>query len=84
MPLYSLLDHWYASDQRNHWFGYWFGHDMFTPPFNGADGKPIYPRDDQGCRAVRRHRPGPVLPHLHDLLRELHAARLPAARGPEI
>src|SRR5208283_173334 len=23
--------------------GYWFGHDMFTPPFNGKDGKPLYP-----------------------------------------
>jgi thioredoxin-like negative regulator of GroEL len=43
IPLYSGLAHWFDSDQRNHWFGYWFGHDMFTPPFNGADGKPIYP-----------------------------------------
>jgi tetratricopeptide (TPR) repeat protein len=43
MPLYSGLAHWFASDQRNHWFGYWFGHDMFTPPFNGTDGKPLYP-----------------------------------------
>src|ERR1022692_855444 len=43
MPLYSGLAHWFDSDQRNHWFGYWFGHDMFTPPFKGADGKPIYP-----------------------------------------
>ena len=43
MPLYSGLTHWFSSNQRNHWFGYWFGHDMFTPPFKGADGKPIYP-----------------------------------------
>ena len=43
MPLYSGLAHWFASDQRNHWFGYWFGHDMFTPPFKGTDGKPLYP-----------------------------------------
>jgi len=43
MPLSSGLAHWFDSDQRNHWFGYWFGHDMFTPPFNGADGKPLYP-----------------------------------------
>jgi tetratricopeptide (TPR) repeat protein len=43
MPLYSVLAHWYESDQHNHWFGYWFGHDMFTPPFKMADGKPIYP-----------------------------------------
>jgi len=37
MPLYSGLAHWYKSEQRDHWFGYWFGHDMFTPPFG------IYP-----------------------------------------
>ncbi len=43
LPLYSGMAHWYASNQHNHWFGYWFGHDMFTPPFKGADGKPIYP-----------------------------------------
>jgi thioredoxin-like negative regulator of GroEL len=43
MPLYSGLAHWFDSDQRNHWFGYWFGHDMFTPPFKGAGGKPLYP-----------------------------------------
>jgi tetratricopeptide (TPR) repeat protein len=33
MPLWSGLSHWYNSEQRNHWFGYWFGHDMFTPPY---------------------------------------------------
>ena len=43
MPLYSGLAHFTASDQHNHMFGYWFGHDMFTPPFKGTDGKPIYP-----------------------------------------
>ncbi|MGA2656972.1 MAG: DUF2723 domain-containing protein [Verrucomicrobiota bacterium] len=43
MPLYSLLAHRFDSDQHNHWFGYWFGHDMFTPPFKMPDGKPIYP-----------------------------------------
>ncbi|HVY68476.1 MAG TPA: DUF2723 domain-containing protein, partial [Verrucomicrobiae bacterium] len=31
------------NEQRNHLYGYWFGHDMFTPPFNGKDGKPLYP-----------------------------------------
>jgi tetratricopeptide (TPR) repeat protein len=44
MPLYSGLAHWFGSDQHNHMFGYWFGHDMFTPPFNGSDGKPLYPK----------------------------------------
>lgn len=42
MPVWSGLSHWYKSEQRNHWFGYWFGHDMFTPPFTGPDGKLIY------------------------------------------
>jgi len=43
LPCYSVLAHWYGSNQHNHWFGYWFGHDMFTPPFKQPDGKPIYP-----------------------------------------
>jgi tetratricopeptide (TPR) repeat protein len=43
MPLHPILRHWSDNEQRNHWFGYWFGHDMFTPPFRGADGKPLYP-----------------------------------------
>src|ERR1039458_4419228 len=43
MPLYSIMTHWSDNEQRNHWFGNWFGHDMFTPPFRGADGKPLYP-----------------------------------------
>ncbi len=41
-PVWSGLSHWYKSEQRNHWFGYWFGHDMFTPPFVGPDGKLSY------------------------------------------
>ncbi len=32
-PLCSGLAHWYKCEQRNHWFGYWYGHDMFSPPF---------------------------------------------------
>jgi len=43
MPLYSGLAHYFGSNQHNHMFGYWFGHDMFTPPFKEADGKPLYP-----------------------------------------
>lgn len=43
MPVYPILTHWSDNEQRNHWFGYWFGHDMFTPPFKGSDGKPLYP-----------------------------------------
>jgi tetratricopeptide (TPR) repeat protein len=43
MPVHSIMTHWADNEQRNHWFGYWFGHDMFTPPFKGSDGKPLYP-----------------------------------------
>ena len=32
-PLYSPLSHWAENEQRGHLFGFWFGHDMFTPPF---------------------------------------------------
>ncbi|HEY4415443.1 MAG TPA: DUF2723 domain-containing protein, partial [Verrucomicrobiae bacterium] len=41
-PLCSGMTHWYKCEQRNHWFGYWFGHDMFTPPFTDTDGKLSY------------------------------------------
>ncbi|MCC6231689.1 MAG: DUF2723 domain-containing protein, partial [Verrucomicrobiales bacterium] len=43
LPLKTVLTHWSANEQRGHMFGYWFGHDMFTPPFQGTDGKPLYP-----------------------------------------
>ncbi|MGA2173389.1 MAG: DUF2723 domain-containing protein [Verrucomicrobiota bacterium] len=42
LPVYSGMSHWFHSEQRNHWFGYWFGHDMFTPPFVGPDGNLTY------------------------------------------
>ncbi len=42
MPLSSGLSHWFHCEQRDHWFGYWYGHDMFTPPFVGPDGNLSY------------------------------------------
>jgi hypothetical protein len=46
MPLWSGLAHWYKSEQRNHWYGFWFGHDMFTPPFTDPKtGKLTYDND---------------------------------------
>ena len=36
-PIYSVLSHWSDNEQRGHLFGYWFGHDMFEPPYD------IYP-----------------------------------------
>jgi tetratricopeptide (TPR) repeat protein len=43
MPVHSILTHWSDNEQRNHWFGYWYGHDMFSPPFRGPDHQPLYP-----------------------------------------
>ena len=37
MPIPSIFSHWADNEQRGHMYGYWFGHDMFTPPFG------IYP-----------------------------------------
>ena len=47
MPTYSIMSHWEDNEQRGHLFGYWFGHDMFTPPFKSPDAKPIYPEMDR-------------------------------------
>ena len=44
LPLFTFGRHWATNEQRGHLFGYWFGHDMFTPPFEGKDGKPLYPK----------------------------------------
>jgi len=43
VPVQSYMSHWADNEQHEHLFGYWFGHDMFTPPFSNKDGKPIYP-----------------------------------------
>ena len=43
LPVWSVLSHWGKNEQRGHLFGFWYGHDMFTPPYTEADGSPIYP-----------------------------------------
>lgn len=51
IPFWSIMAHWYDNEQKDHWFGYWFGHDMFHPEVDtkmapapkGVDGKPLYP-----------------------------------------
>lgn len=43
-PLHSIFTHWADNEQRNHWFGYYFGHDMFSPPFERSDHTPLYPQ----------------------------------------
>ncbi|KAB2660251.1 MAG: DUF2723 domain-containing protein [Verrucomicrobia bacterium] len=55
IPVDSVLDHWADNEQRGHYFGFWFGHDMFEPGFDTAvakaprdkAGKPLYPSMDQ-------------------------------------
>lgn len=42
VPVYCGFSHWFHAEQHEHWFGYWFGHDMFTPPFVGPDGNLTY------------------------------------------
>lgn len=43
VPVQSILAHWSDNEQRGHIFGYWFGHDMFTPPFKDKSGAALYP-----------------------------------------
>lgn len=43
IPVHTVMGHWWDNEQRGHLFGFWFGHDMFTPPFEDKDGKPLYP-----------------------------------------
>ena len=42
LPVASAMSHWGSCEERDHWFGYWFGHDMFTPPFVASDGSLSY------------------------------------------
>lgn len=42
LPSYPILNHWSENEQHGHLFGFWFGHDMFTPPFTAPDGKLSY------------------------------------------
>ncbi len=51
IPADSILDHWADNEQRHHYFGFWFGHDMFEPGLDTSaapapkdkSGQPIYP-----------------------------------------
>lgn len=44
-PAYSVMTHWADNEQRGHLFGFWFGHDMFIPPFVNPDGQLDYDRE---------------------------------------
>ncbi|MBT6450003.1 MAG: DUF2723 domain-containing protein, partial [Verrucomicrobiales bacterium] len=41
LPVRPALSNWATNEQRGHLFGYWYGHDMFSPPFG------IYPEMDK-------------------------------------
>ncbi len=47
MPLWPMFGHWSENEQRDHFFGYWFGHDMFTPPFKDKQGKLSYDKKER-------------------------------------
>src|SRR5436190_5394733 len=46
-PVWTVAAHWSTNEQRGHYFGYWFGHDMFTPPFKNKAGKLSYVRAER-------------------------------------
>ncbi len=51
IPADSIFSHWADNEQRGHYYGFWFGHDMFEPGVDtsaapapkDAKGKPLYP-----------------------------------------
>ncbi|MCX7871933.1 MAG: DUF2723 domain-containing protein [Verrucomicrobiae bacterium] len=47
MPVKSILSHWSDNEQRGHLFGYWFGHDMFRPPFKNEKGEWSYSSEER-------------------------------------
>jgi len=62
MPLYSVMTHWSDNEQREHWFGYWFGHDMFTPPFKDDKGQPLFPEMEKDAVLFGGTDPGRFCP----------------------
>ena len=64
LPLFTFGRHWATNEQRGHLFGYWFGHDMFTPPFTEESGEPIYPEmaKDAASVTVFQRTPNFVMP----------------------
>jgi tetratricopeptide (TPR) repeat protein len=47
LPAKPILSHWSDNEQRGHLFGYWFCHDMFTPPFKNEQGKWSYDPEER-------------------------------------
>lgn len=47
LPAQTILSHWAENEQRGHLFGFWFGHDMFTPPFEDSKGNLSYDKKER-------------------------------------
>jgi len=56
LPLRPALNNWAENEQRGHLYGFWYGHDMFTPPFD------IYPEMDKGAILFGGTDPGRFCP----------------------
>ena len=56
LPLRPALNNWADNEQRGHLYGFWYGHDMFTPPFD------VYPEMDRGAILLGGTDPGRFLP----------------------
>ncbi len=63
LPLPSMMAHGWSNGQRGHLFGYWYGHDMFSPPFRGPDGHLIYTREER-AKALSGPERGLVYPEM--------------------
>jgi thioredoxin-like negative regulator of GroEL len=61
MPVHSITAHWSDNEQRGHLFGFWFGHDMFTPPDFGKPGH-FYPKMDRNTILFGGTDPGRFCP----------------------
>ncbi len=46
-PAYTVMNHWSDNEQRGHLFGWYFGHDMFIPPFTDSTGKLSYDPEER-------------------------------------
>ncbi len=42
-PARHALSNWWDNELAGHYFGYWYGRDMFAPPVTGGDARPLYP-----------------------------------------
>ena len=56
LPMRPALNNWAENEQRNHLFGYWYGHDMFSPPYE------IYPDMDKNAILFGGTDPGRFCP----------------------